>query len=224
MRPTAEWSCLPNGTRTIVGSLNKLSERNYVTIRTKVLAAIDSHDATVNDVCDALLVKSYQETGYLTLYVRMIADVRSVDADAASSVATDFVDGVVRMTRNLEDELHVDDCEGGYDAFCSVTKKKRHAVGKLRTALALLKDGIVGAPSSEEFLECMLEQLSVARSDDHVELLLEFISDFARTFPATFERKSASVRRVCDYRIDSTCCSARNRFKIMDVCELCPVV
>ena len=215
--------------RTIIGLLNKISDRNYTVIRTRIVSVHADNLATAADICEAVLTKCYQEDCYLPLYTRLLSDMRlRAESEVGDALAT-FVRSIIEVdTRD-----HLASCvsmlllpsspDVAYDEFCAAAKMKRYAIGKNRTILAFIRSGLVQQPTSGDYMLLLLQQLRSTTSggegygDQHVELTLDFITDFIKSFP------NIAPMCVLDEAFDLHVlprCSSRCRFKVMDVRDL----
>jgi hypothetical protein len=222
-RKPGEWLSSSPVLRTIVGSLNKISERNYATIRGRIMEVFVERTLSATDICDAVLVKCYQEDGYLPLYTRLIRDIQrsaadSEDGDELQRCITTFVARMVDVDVGAELGVKGD----GYDEFCMAAKRKRYAIGKNRTVLSFMRGSVVVAPKSHEYFGILLSLLSksVGGPEDHLELALDFVADYVKTFPQLGRSDLMAMRGVFDNDV-SPSCSPRCRFKMMDVYDMC---
>ena len=222
-RKPGEWLSSSPVLRTIVGSLNKISEHNYATIRGRIIEVFVDRTLSPTDICDAVLVKCYQEDGYLPLYTRLIRDIQRSAADSEAGEELDrciaaFVEGMIDVDVSVE--LGVQG--GGYDEFCMASKRKRFAIGKNRTVLAFMRGSVIDAPKSHEYFGTLLSLLSrsVSGPEGHLELALDFVADYVKAFPQLKRSDMMAMRRVFDDNVTPSC-SPRCRFKMMDVYDTC---
>ena len=275
-----DWSSKNPALRAIVGALNKISDRNYATICTRITDVLSSGAATATEVCRAVIVKCYQEDGYLPLYVRLLLDMQRSLSESGRPEACEqmleqldeFVTAFVNVDvptelgcaeaakedeeaakeeeeeeeeeqeeqeeRNVKEGERRKEVQGGgkeggghgkaaaaaskptYDDFCAASKRKRYAIGKNRTVIAFMRSAVVGHPKANEYFEGLIALLGRQKTDEHIELALDFIMDYVRAFPQLSRGNMATMRSVFDNAIVPTC-SPRSRFKILDVYGAC---
>ena len=215
--------------RTIIGLLNKISDRNYTVIRARIVSVHADNLATAADICEAVLTKCYQEDCYLPLYTRLLSDMRlHAELEVGDALAA-FVRAIIEAdTRDhlasyvslllLPASIGID-----YDQFCAAAKMKRYAIGKNRAVLSFIRSGLVQQPTSGDYMLLLLQQLRCTTSgdqgygDQHVELTLDFITDFIKSFPNI--APMCTLNEAFDVLVLPNC-SARCKFKVMDVRDL----
>ena len=220
-RPGTEWSCKNPALRAIMGALNKISDKNYAAIRDKIVGVLGVGSASASDVCAALLSKCYQEDCYLPLYSKIFRDIRDVSPSVCDTVCDTLVQFVDKVIQDTSLSVVTIDSTPSYDEFCNVSKRKRHAIGKNRAVLAFMRQSFVASPTPGMYFGFLTGLLGAPGID--VELVLDFIADFVRTFPTPEVGTRPWIdmlQTVYEEHVEPTC-SPRCKFKMMDIHAMC---
>jgi hypothetical protein len=214
-----EWVKGDAGQRALLGLLNKVSAQNISAMRAKIISCVSRSSLDVETVSSALLNKCYHEDCYAHLYTRLLLEVMGTSCEARNVVydlAMAFVHEFLHSPCvRAVDDTKVDD----YDAFCAMVKTKKLAIGKNRAIIELLRNDVLHTISPEAYYTALLRRLSATSdgSDADLELHLDFITDFARSFREVPDAESLRAALARDVGSLSPKC----RFKLQDIAEAC---
>lgn len=230
MRPTLACLTMDAGTRALTAALNKLSDRNYTVMCTRVCDCLATSSVRLEDVIGAVLTKCYHEDCYAALYVRMLSDIAAAYGESLNEPANDgivanevraFVDAFVNT--DIVEALPVPTHDASYDEFCHAVKTRKHMVGKNRTILALLKRGFVHHRQPDGYADalCALLEAACRSGEAHIEAVLGFIADFAKMFPSSAAKCLPSLRSTTAFLNEQDHTGMKCRFRMMDVMQAC---
>ena len=132
------------GARSLLGALNKLNERNFDAIQSRVCELIEGGSVEGNSAARAIISKSCDDATYAPTFARLLAAISTRSELAISevlSLVTDLFGGdlaseIGRVAIAIDSPLATP--ESGYDAFCSALRGKRRLLGRTSTAFAVI--------------------------------------------------------------------------------------
>jgi hypothetical protein len=219
-RPSIGCAGRSSGMRAVFGALNKANDKNYAKVNDVVQAAVRDGTASCEDVCDAILAKSYQDDGFAAVYGRLVADLLIDNAQCVQARVDAFVADFWASTDCawLDDGLTMNPAEA-YDAFCAAVKVRRHLVGRHRVSAMFVREGLcseVDAEGHADRLYGMLRTACDMRSDARVDLALDFLAEFGKAVPSVAARRAAADLAAVTRDL-AAFGSPKCKFKLMDL-------
>jgi hypothetical protein len=155
------------GSRALLGALNKLNERNFEAIRSRVCELIDAGSVDPAKAALAIISKSCDDATYAHTFAKLLSNVSAKSGDAlaeALGLVTGLFPAARETRRHPDDEKDEEEDEeegrsmlvaeifrvseaidspdatpeAGYDAFCAAMRGKRRLLGRTSSALAVI--------------------------------------------------------------------------------------
>lgn len=197
--------------------LNKVSERNYNHITSKILGILN--DDNVQIVVQSILTKCQKQICFIDMYINIIRDVSQSGGEVKRQVIlilteyiNDFVDKREFNCFNLENDSYTD--------FCNNMEMKNVVLGKHKTIISVMSNIIMQDNVIDSYFEHMFNEI-VRLDNTHgkceiKELLLDIMKDFASA-------DSRFKSKITNYYITQpnvlTCYTLKAKFKVMDITD-----
>ncbi len=219
---------LPRVERDIVATLNKVNDGNFEALRTHVLRAF----AMDTDACMRLLLdRCHLQVEYMPQYVGLMQyildNTQECNRDFVRRSLRDFVEGFI-AGRSFSG-LPMPDADEAYDDYCEWVRTKRMILGKHKTILRLLSEGMASDAADLHSYFCSL--IATLYEEMHAsahttEVLLDMLSEFfsAELVGCSDVRKYAREWNdaIADAYRDEAMSQALNikcRFKLLNILE-----
>jgi hypothetical protein len=200
-----------DGTRKLIGLLNKLSQTNKDKIEQQILELASSSSASplaMDDICKAILTHCTKQGTYLSILLDILDGVfeknhrpRSI-IDAMESFCEDFFVKV-----NTYSSVFLDvNVESEYDEFCEQVKHKNMILSYWKTVLALCKRYPLSQAANleERFHASFMVYISGECVDPNfLDLLVEEYTFLVRQFKLVDRQRHLDAHRLCAEKIEA---------------------